>query len=145
MVAKSKKPHIGYTILMNNLWYAYYGTVATEERRDELVKKFQSQGHWTHVHQVPEGYSIFYRDGTYEHAKQPFGKTRPKFKISFEAATREREQKLNPIKKTAQREPGERGEVRVSTRGTLSEQEKRDKKKERRAARRARLKAEKPE
>jgi len=144
MVAKSKKSYIGYSVLLNGLQYAYYGTVASPERRDELVKKFQSQGNWTHIHEVREGFSIFYRDGTYEHPKQPFGKTRPKFKISFEAATREREQKLNPPKK-AQKEPGERGEVRVSTRGTLSEQEKRDKKKARRAARRARIKAAKPE
>jgi len=143
MVAKSKKPHIGYSILLNNLQYAYYGTVKTQARAEELKKKFEAEGQWTHLHQLPgdQGINIFHRDGTFDHPKQPFGARRPDKKISFEQATREREQKLNQPKKSFQKEPGERGEIRPGPRITLTEQEKRDKKKARRAARRARIKA----
>jgi hypothetical protein len=106
----------------------------------------EKKGEWTHIHTVPgKGYSVFHRDGTLDHSKSPFGKTRPNKKMTYAQAMKERE--LEQQKKDhrhTQKEPGEKGvapSLPREAKVTLSEQEKRDKKKARRALRREKKRA----
>jgi len=141
MVLTPKRPHTGYSTSINNLNYAYYGTYPDESGAIAKAADMEKKGEWTYIHPVPgKGYSIFHRDGTLDHSKSPFGKIRPNKKMTYAQAIKERElEQQKKDRRHTQKEPGEKGiapsppkEAKI----TLSEQEKRDRKKARRVLRR---------
>jgi hypothetical protein len=145
MVLSPKRVHIGNSVIHpeNGLMYAYYGTVASRDRAEVLTSKFQKERQWTFIHEVPgKGFSIFHRHSTLEHAKAPFGKVPPKAYIPIEKALLDAQ--AEKPRQHRQAEPGSIGIiVPKATREVLSEQEKRAKKVQRRAARRIKKQEEK--
>lgn len=146
MVLTPKRIHLGNTVIINDLRYAYYGTYPDKERAELKAEDMTRKGNWTYIHPVPgKGFSVFHRDGTLEHSKSPFGKTRPTKRMTYAQARKEEELELQKKgHRHTQKEPGEKGiapSLPKEARVTLSEQEKRDKKRERRALRREKKRA----
>jgi hypothetical protein len=124
MVLTMKKPRIGQSIMVEGLAYAYYMATQDKKKADDLKAKFEKERQWVKVFEVKtqEGlfYSIYHRDGTMDHARQPFGKTRPKAVQSLEQAVKERD---HPEKKVrTPREPKAPGQPKEPKPQTTDEE-----------------------